>query len=113
MTSEDDARDMSKDKAAQVGHAAKDAASATAKDVGDAVDRAPEMADDLYGRARSTAADTASSLSGSAGDTLAAGQRAYRTGSEQVARQVTKQPIEALFLAGAIGFLVGWAVNRT
>ena len=47
------------------------------------------------------------------GRTLAAGQRAYQAGSDQVARTVTKQPIEALFLAGAIGFLVGWAVNRT
>ena len=113
MTSDDDAQDITKDKAARVGRAAKDAASQTAGEVSQAADHAPEVVDDLYGRAQSAVIDAANKLPGSASDALAAGQSAYQTGSERVARQVAKQPLEALFLAGAIGFLVGWAANRT
>ena len=113
MTSDDDAQDITKDKAARVGRAAQDAASKTTGRLGEAADHAPEVADDLYGRAQSAVVDAANSLPGSAGAALAASQRAYKTGSARGARQVTKQPLEALFLAGAIGFLVGWAANRT
>ncbi len=113
MTSPDDPYETAKDKATHAGYAAKNAASGTAEDLSEAADEASSVAGDLYGRAQATVADAVGSLPGSAGDAMAAGQRAYQAGSEQVAQRVVKQPLEALFLAGAIGFLVGWAANRT
>ena len=58
-------------------------------------------------------AEPLSRFSGSASDALDAGQSAIKSGSEQLVRQAAKQPLEALLLAGAIGYLVGWAVNRS
>ncbi len=53
-----------------------------------------------------------SDVPGAASDALAASQQAIRSGGAQVAQRVTKQPLEALLLAGAIGYLIGWAVSR-
>jgi len=48
----------------------------------------------------------------STAEAIAAGQRAVDEGTARLARRVAKQPIEALILAGAIGYLVGWATSR-
>lgn len=69
-------------------------------------DAAAEQAEDLYGRARAVTQRTISS-----GSEMATG--AMTRGSRQVRRSVSKQPIEALLLAGAIGYLVGWATIRS
>ena len=39
-------------------------------------------------------------------------QAAARRGSKTIARQVARQPLEALLLAGAVGYLVAWMVHR-
>ena len=108
MTFDEDAKKATKDsvaRASQAGLETRDRAT-------DAVDAAPEVAGDLYNEARGTVEDTVSDVPGSAGDALAASRDAIRVGGERVARRVTKQPLEALLLAGAIGYLVGWAVSR-
>ena len=58
-------------------------------------------------------ADLGDKIPDSASDAVETGKRAYKSGSDQIARQVGRQPIEALLLAGAIGYLVGWAANRS
>ena len=75
--------------------------------------QAADAASDLYGRAKDTARSASDALPDSVGDAASAGRRAYEGGAEQLARQVTKQPFEALLLAGAIGYLVGWATSRS
>ena len=102
MTSEDDVEKETKDKAARASQAGVEA-KATAQD---ALDAAPDVATGLY------AQDVAGALPDSAGDALAAGHQAVRSGGEQVARRVVQRPVEALMLAGAIGYLIGWALNR-
>ncbi len=74
--------------------------------------QAADATSDLYGRAKEAVSQASDSLPGSASDAAAAGRRAYEGGADQLARQVAKQPMEALLLAGAIGYLVGWATSR-
>ena len=108
MTFDDDAKKATKDsvaRASQAGFETKDRAA-------EAVDAAPDVAGDLYNKTRGTVQDMVNDAPGSTGDALAASQKAIRSGGEQVARRVTKQPLEALLLAGAIGYLIGWAVSR-
>ena len=107
MTSEDDLK-ASKDSLARAGQAGRE----VKHQAKGTLDEAPDAAADLYGRARAKARDVADGLPESAGDALASGHQALRSSGDQVARRVTKQPIEALMLAGAIGYLIGWAVNR-
>ena len=95
------------------------------KSASDAADYVQRSADDLKSRASDVAddvSDKASGLYGQAKEALGnASERlpsaseamdTARGGSQQILRQVAKQPIEALLLAGAIGYLVGWAANR-
>ncbi len=107
MTSEDDA-EITKDNVARAGQAGRE----TKDKAQEALDAAPGVAADLHDQGRAKAQGLKDKLPGSAGDALAAGQQAMRTGGEQVARRVTRQPLEALMLAGAIGYLIGWAANR-
>ena len=108
MTFEDDAKKVTKDNLAHASQAGLE----TKGKARDALDATPEVAGSLYDQARGKARDIAGGLPDSAGDALAAGQQAILSGGDQVARRVAKQPVEALMLAGAIGFLIGWAVNR-
>lgn len=82
----------------------------TAKDY---VSAAQDSASDLYGRAQGNVRDAAAHLTDGASEALDAGRRTYNRGSDALASRVTKQPLEALLLAGAIGYLVGWATNRS
>jgi ElaB/YqjD/DUF883 family membrane-anchored ribosome-binding protein len=75
--------------------------------------QASDAAGDLYGRAKDTVRSATDGLPNSASDALAAGKKAYEGGADQLVRQIAKQPIEALLLAGAIGYLVGWATSRS
>ena len=75
--------------------------------------QASDAASELYGRAKDGISQAADALPGSASEAAAAGRRAYEGGTDQLARQVAKQPFEALLLAGAIGYLVGWATSRS
>ncbi len=100
MTSEDDLKKATKDAAArasQVGHE-------TIVEARDTLDVAPSAAGDVIDRTRGVA----DALRDNAGDVPGA----IRSGGDEVARRVARQPVEALLLAGAIGYLVGWAINR-
>lgn len=94
---------------------AKTSASLSVEDLGENassfMDDVSGKASDLYDKAKDTAADYADRIP-SASEAMATGRTAYKSGSDQVLKQVAKQPIEALLLAGAIGYLVGWAANR-
>lgn len=119
MTS-DDMKNTAKDIADRVEQKSVDARSSmrgTASKTGDMARdfaaQASDTASDLYGRAQDNMRDVADRLPGTASDAVAASQRAYQTSSKTVAHHVSKQPLEALLLAGAIGYLVGWATNRS
>ena len=75
--------------------------------------QASDTANDLYGRARDSVRDAADGLPDGAADAVAAGKRSYDRGTAELSKRVAKQPIEALILAGAIGYLVGWATSRS
>jgi ElaB/YqjD/DUF883 family membrane-anchored ribosome-binding protein len=75
--------------------------------------QASDMASDLYGRAKDTVKSVTDGLPDSASEALASGKRVYQDGTDQLVRQIAKQPLEALLLAGAIGYLVGWATSRS
>ena len=92
------ATDTASDKAKSSIRAAKDKAGT----VGDAYDSTKEQVIGLSDK-----------LPGSASDAYQAGQRAISQGAEGVSASVAKQPIEALLLAGALGYLVGWATSRS
>lgn len=116
----DDIKSAAKDFASSVGKTAGDAqqalrdgASRYTAQAQDVTDGASGKASDLYGRANDTLNSAANGLPDSTADSIAAGQRVYDRGTAQLARQVSKQPIEALILAGAIGYLVGWATSRS
>ena len=79
----------------------------------DAVHQASSAGGDVYGRAKEHVQGLADRLPDTAADAYRTGQRMYAQGSEQVGRHVAKQPFEALLLAGAIGYLVGWASSRS
>ena len=67
----------------------------------------------LYARAKDTVQGLSDRLPEGASEAYRSGQRVYAQGSDTVARRVGKQPIEALLLAGALGYLVGWATSRS
>ena len=119
MTSDDikSATDPASAKAQASVRAAKDeAAVATSKAIHesqDAAGQASAKAEDVYGRAKERVQTLSDRIPDSAADAYRAGQRVYAQSSEHVGRHVARQPIEALLLAGAIGYLLGWATGRS
>ena len=90
-------------------------ASSSAADTGAYVrDQAAKVVDaagDLYSRAADRAQDALSDMP-SATEARAKAEKFALRGRQQIDKRVAKQPIEALLLAGAIGYLVGWATTR-
>ena len=76
-------------------------------------DQVSGAASDLYGRAKDHVQGLSDKMPDSAADAYETGYRTVAQGADSVGRQVAKQPIEALLLAGAIGYLVGWATSRS
>ena len=118
MTS-NDLKASAKDIGSRASDAAGDFKSAAQKAGSDAadqatgvVDKARSAATDLYGKAQDNFRAALDQAPDSASDAIATGQRLYQKSSHRVGRQIVKQPIEALMLAGAIGYLVGWATSR-
>ncbi len=70
-------------------------------------------AQNIYGRTKDGFNEAVDRIPDALSDAADVGQRAYKDGSRQLATQVGKQPIETLLLVGALGYLVGWAVNRS
>lgn len=119
MTS-DDPREIAKDTASRAKDAADRASGTVREAASSAADRASKMsgkvgdaASDVYQRVRDGASALGDKMPGSAGEAVDIGRRAYNRSNEQLGRQIGRQPIEALLLAGAIGYLVGWAANRS
>ena len=105
MTSEDDLKIATKDnvaRASQAGHETRNAGS-------DTFDTASSASGDITDRARAKVSDMVGALPNNSDDVFGA----IRSGGDEVARRVNRQPVEALLLAGAIGYLVGWAINLT
>ena len=116
----DDIKSAAKDLGSSAGKTGEEAKKSVQNAVDQAVDdtkgyaaQASDAASDLYGRAKEGVRNASDSLPNSASDALAAGKKAYEGGADQLVRQIGKQPIEALLLAGAIGYLVGWATSRS
>ena len=89
-----------------------DATSRTADRLQGVAGQVGAKTNDMYGRAADQVQSLADRLPGSASDAYEASRRGYAQTSDAVGRHVAKQPIEALLLAGAIGYLVGWATSR-
>ena len=119
MTSDDikGAAQHAADKAASSAQAADEqvgAAGSRAMDQAQALaGQVSDSAGDLYERAKDQVKGLSDRIPNSASGAYEVGQRAYLQGSEQIARQVSKQPVEALLLAGALGYLLGWATSRS
>ena len=120
MTSEDDLKGAADKFASRASSSAQDASdsakaseSYAAEQAQGLAGQAGEAASNLYGKAKDHVQGLSERLPNSASDAYQAGQRAYAQGSDRVSRQVVKQPIEALLLAGALGYLVGWATSRS
>ena len=92
---------------------AQDTAASLGSKVQDVASSAREMAGDVVGKAREQVQGLGESLPGSASDAYQAGQRAVSQGGDTLGRQVASRPLETLLLAGAIGYLVGWATSRS
>ena len=122
MTSDDmtDAVDTASKKAMASVRSAKDEASvATSRAIHDGQDavtdagsQAGSKASEVYDRAKEHVQAISDNLPNSASDAYRTGRRALAQGGESLGGHVSRQPIEALLLAGAIGFLVGWASSR-
>ena len=109
----DDLRDTAKDTGERVRDTAGQAGGESAAVGSSLADKASEVAaqvKDAVGAALDKARDQ---MPGSASDAVDAGKRAYSQGGENLGLRVARQPLEALLLAGAIGYLVGWATNRS
>ena len=76
------------------------------------LDEAGGAPGDLYARAVDSAHDALNEMPASLSDIAAAGERMVLRGRQTLDHGVRKQPVEALLLAGAIGYLVGWAAGR-
>ncbi len=108
----DAAVDAASKKAKSSVYAAKDKAAAETSHVMHDAQGAADQAGGVLNRARETIQDLSGRLPDSASDAYRSGRRAYAEGSDSVARRIVKQPIEALLLAGALGYLAGWATSR-
>ena len=96
-------------KAQNLASQAQDVAASLGSKVQDAASSAREMAGDVIGRARDQVQGLSDGLPGSASEAYSA----VAQGGDSLGRQVASRPLEALLLAGAIGYLVGWATSRS
>lgn len=110
-TTKNTAKDIA-DRAGTTVDEAEQAATGTASRFAESAHDLKSEASDVYGQTRERASDAAASLSDRASDAVDRSRETYKATSRKVAGQVIRQPIEALLLAGAIGYLVGWAANR-
>ncbi len=101
--------------AGKIGQAVDDATHSSNKAVSDAKDSlgdAGEAGGDLYAKGVQRGREALDEMPASLSDLSAAGERAAQRGGRYLTHGVRRQPVEALLLAGAIGYLVGWAASR-
>lgn len=83
------------------------------------VDQALGTVQNVAGQARDTLRDVAGQAGGIAQDALARGRdalpdsanQAYRDGRAMVSDQVRESPLNALLIAGAVGYAIAWLVH--
>ena len=76
------------------------------------VDSAGDAVGDLYADSEARARGALDEVPASLSDIAAAGERLVSRGRQTLDHGVRNQPVEALLLAGAIGYLAGWAAKR-
>lgn len=76
------------------------------------VREAEGLAQKVYGQAVDAAGDLGETASGIAKQALDTGGEYYRDSSRALAATVKKQPLGALFIAGAIGFTLALMMKR-
>jgi len=75
-------------------------------------DRAAGAAQDAFGRAKDSARDALDRAPGALSDAVGSSQDYARQGAVAVRDRVNGQPLTALLIAGAIGFVLAWAMSR-
>ncbi|KAL8634346.1 MAG: hypothetical protein Q9228_008060 [Teloschistes exilis] len=75
-------------------------------------DKAETQIDELYAKGGDRVRDTLDEMPATLSDVAATGERLFLRGRQRIDHGVRKQPAEALLLAGAIGYLVGWAASQ-
>ncbi|WP_051955981.1 CsbD family protein [Beijerinckia mobilis] len=76
------------------------------------IDQAAGKVQELYGRVKETVQDATAHVPEAVSDTVERGQELCRQGVDTIGKRAGRQPLETLFLAGALGYLLGWALHR-
>ena len=75
------------------------------------IDRAAGTAQNAYGRAKDTARDALDRAPEAWNDAVGVSQDYARRGATAVRDRASDQPLASLLLAGAIGYILAWAVH--
>ena len=97
-----------KDQVEALGEATKANAASFAGQAADAARSAMGSAQDTFDAAKQKVESLSGDLPGAMAQALDAGQR----GGQEIARRVSKQPLETVLLAGALGYLLAWLLHR-
>ncbi len=100
------------DKAGEISDTVAQSSSKVVDQAKDHLDDVGHVGGDLYARGLQSGRDALNEMPATLSDISAAGERVVQRGHLRLTHGVRKQPVEALLLAGAIGYLVGWAASR-
>ena len=110
--SKSDIRSAAGSIADKAGHASDDIAQSSSRTFDQAKAGLDDAGGGLYAKGLQHGRDILNEMPASLSDISAAGERVVRRGGQGLSYGLRKQPVEALLLAGAIGYLVGWASSR-
>ncbi len=71
-----------------------------------------EASRDALDRSRDAAGAAGAQISDALGEAARSGEAALRRGGADIGARVIRQPLEALLLAGAVGYLIGYLLHR-
>jgi uncharacterized protein YjbJ (UPF0337 family) len=74
-------------------------------------DQAIGAAQNTYGRAKDAALDALDRAPDAWSDAVGVGQDYAKRGAVAVRENMNDQPLASLLLAGAVGYLIGWAIH--
>lgn len=66
---------------------------------------------ETYGNVKETLRNSAESVGGMTEETIEAGARYYREGSQAVGRHVEENPLGAVLVAAAAGYALAWLIH--
>ena len=101
--------------AEEAGQVVDDAAYSSNKGVDETKDRledAGEIGGNFYAKGVRRGSEALDEMPASLSDMSAVGERVATHGRRYLVHGVRTQPVETLLLAGAIGYLIGWAASR-